>query len=90
MPPTRPSARPSAVSIRAKVVRVGNSVGVRLPAAMGLTPGTDVEVTVRPVNAWPEGYADMEAVGEGFEVPARESAAASGKRFKRLFGDGGI
>jgi hypothetical protein len=81
----QPAVPPSA-PIRAKVIRVGNSMGVRLPATMGLALGMDVEVIVRPVNAWPEGYFDMEAVGEGFEVPAREGAAAADKRFDHLFG----
>jgi virulence-associated protein VagC len=75
--------------IRAKVVRVGNSVGVRLPASLHLALGTEVEVIVRPVNAWPEGYSDMEPVGADFVVPERESAEAHDKRIKRLFGGKG-
>jgi antitoxin component of MazEF toxin-antitoxin module len=76
----------STPAIRAKVVRVGNSVGVRLPASLHLALGTDVELTVRAVNVWPEGYFEMEPVGDDFVVPQRESAEAHEKRLKRLFG----
>jgi len=80
---------PSPQPIRAKVVRIGNSMGVRLPASLHLALGTDVEVLVRPINAWPEGYFELEAVGEDFAVPARETGAAGEKRLKRLFGNSG-
>jgi antitoxin component of MazEF toxin-antitoxin module len=79
----------STPAIRAKVVRVGNSVGVRLPASLHLALGTDVELTVRAVNVWPEGYFEMEPVGEDFVVPQRESAEAHENRIKRLFGGKG-
>ena len=75
--------------IRARVVRVGNSVGVRLPASLHLALGTEVEVTVRSVNAWPEGYFEMEPVGADFVVPERESAEAHENRIKRLYGKKG-
>jgi virulence-associated protein VagC len=81
--PSTPSA------IRAKVIRVGNSVGVRLPASLHLVLGSDVEVTIRPVNEWPDGYFDMEPVGADFVVPERESGAVHEKRIKRLFGPKG-
>ena len=80
---------PSLSFIRAKIVRVGNSMGVRLPASLHLVLGTDVEVTVRPINAWPEGYFDQEAVGDDFKVPARESGKAHEQRLRRLFGPKG-
>jgi hypothetical protein len=48
-----------------------------------------VEVTVRLFNAWPDGYFDMEPVGEDFVVPERESGAAHEKRIKRRFGPKG-
>jgi virulence-associated protein VagC len=80
---------PNPSAIRAKVIRVGNSVGVRLPASLHLVLGSDVEVTVRPFNAWPDGYFDMEPVGEDFVVPERESGAAHEKRIKRRFGPKG-
>jgi hypothetical protein len=72
--------------IRAKVIRIGNSMGVRLPASLHLELGSDVEVQVRALNVWPEGYFELEPVGDDFVVPARESAAAGDKRLKRLFG----
>jgi hypothetical protein len=75
--------------IRAKIIRVGNSVGVRLPASLHLALGTDVEVIVRAVNVWPEGYFDSEPVGADFVVPERESGAVYEKRIKRLFGPKG-
>ena len=80
---------PPCPTIRAKVVRIGNSMGVRLPASLHLELGADVEVTVRVVNAWPEGYADMEPVGDDFQVPEREGGAAHEKRLKKLFGPKG-
>lgn len=81
-----PSSSPT---IRAKVIRVGNSVGVRLPASLHLALGTDVEVTVCAVNVWPEGYFTMDPVGADFAVPDRESGDAHEKRLKRLFGPKG-
>lgn len=80
---------PMAMPVRAKIVRVGNSVGVRFPASLHLELGTEVEVTVRRLDAWPEGYFDFEPVGEDFKVPERESGAAHEKRLKRLFGPKG-
>jgi len=76
-------------AIRAKVVRVGNSVGVRLPASLHLALGTEVELTVRAVNVWPEGYFEMEPVSEDFVVPQRESAETHEKHRKQLFGTKG-
>ena len=83
------SIPPTPSAIRAKIVRVGNSVGVRLPASLHLELGTDVEVTVRAISAWPDGYFEMEPVGEDFRVPERESGIAHEKRIKRLFGSKG-
>jgi hypothetical protein len=80
---------PSVPSLRAKVVRVGNSVGVRLPANLHLKPGDDVEITIRPVDAWPEGYFDMQAVGADFILPERESGEVGEERIQRLFGKKG-
>ena len=82
-------SNPSPQAIRAKIVRVGNSVGVRLPASLHLALGTEVEVTVRAVQAWPEGYFDQEPVGEDFQVPARESGKAHERRLRNLFGPEG-
>jgi len=82
-PPIQPPA------IRAKIVRVGNSVGIRLPASLHFELGTQVEVIVRPVDAWPPGYAEQEAVDASFEVPERESGKAQEQRLKRLFGQKG-
>jgi len=75
--------------VHAKVVRVGNSLGVRLPASLHLQPGVEMEVSVRVVDAWPEGYFDMEPVGSDFVVPPRETGTAHEKRIKRLFGPRG-
>ncbi len=87
MYPDHPVSFPT--PIRAKVVRVGNSVGVRLPASLHLALGTHVEVIVRAVNLWPEGYFDMEPVGDDFVVPEREGGAVQDKRIKRLLGPKG-
>ena len=76
-------------SLRAKVVRVGNSVGVRLPANLHLKPGDEVEITIRPVDAWPEGYFDMQAVGVDFILPERETGEGGEERIQRLFGKKG-
>ena len=73
-------------AIRAKVVRVGNSVGVRLPAALHLELGTEVEVTIRPVNAWPAGYFDMDPIPD-FAVPERRPGKELEARMQRLFGE---
>lgn len=80
---------PPASPVRAKVIRVGNSVGVRFPASLHLEVGTEVEVTVRRLDVWPEGYFDLEAVGDAFQVPERDSGVAHDKRLKRLFGPKG-
>ena len=87
MPPQDPTT--PIPPIRAKIVRIGNSMGVRLPASLHLDLGSEVEVLVRPINVWPEGYFDLEPVGDDFVVPARESGAVGEKRRKRLFGPGG-
>ena len=82
-------APPTSPAIRAKVVRIGNSMGVRLPASLHLELGADVEVTIRTLNVWPDGYAEMDPVGEDFQVPEREGGPAHEKRLKRLFGPKG-
>ena len=76
-------------AIRAKVIRVGNSMGVRLPASLHLVPGTEVELTIRAVSAWPEGYFDQEPVGDDFTLPVRATAGAHEQRLRRLFGPKG-
>jgi len=81
--------RPTAVPVRAKVIRIGNSLGVRLPASLHLQLGSEVEVLIRQVDAWPEGYADLDPVGPDFQVPPRETGRDHEKRIKRLFGSRG-
>lgn len=75
--------------VRAKIIRVGNSVGIRFPASLHLELGTEVEVTIRRLDAWPDGFADQEPVGEDFTIPAREGPGAHDRRLKRLFGPKG-
>ena len=81
--------RPEAATVRAKVVRIGNSLGVRLPASLRLQLGSEVELIIRQVDAWPEGYAELDPVGPDFKIPARESGKAHEKRIARLFGTRG-
>lgn len=59
-----------APSIRTRVVKDGHSVAVRLPASLGLKPGDEVELSIRPLGEWPAGYFDLEA-NPGFPLPER-------------------
>jgi hypothetical protein len=54
--------------IRTRVVKDGHSVAVRLPATLGLKPGDEVEVAIRPLGEWPAGYFDLEPTPE-FPLP---------------------
>jgi hypothetical protein len=57
-------------SIRARVVKDGHSVAVRLPASLGLKPGDEVELTLRPLGAWPADFFQLEA-SPLFPLPER-------------------
>ncbi len=75
----------SPTPIRAKVVRVGNSVGVRLPSSLGLKTGEEVEVIIRRAGIWPEGYFESwEPIA--YELPEREGVEVFDARLTRLFG----
>lgn len=78
-------ARPTPPPIRAKVIKDGNSVAVRLPASLGFNPGEEVDIQVSRANAWPEGFFDLEPSPD-FPMPERISPAAREARKKRLFG----
>ena len=80
-PPTPPS-------IRAKVIKDGNSLAVRLPASLGFKPGEEVDLNIRRVAAWPTGYFDLEPSPD-FPMPERTRPEAREARKKRLFGDKG-
>ena len=80
-PPTPPP-------IRAKVIKDGNSLAVRLPASLGFKPGEEVDLNIRRVSAWPAGYFDLEPSPD-FPMPERTSPEAREARKKRLFGDKG-
>lgn len=71
--------------IRARVVKDGNSVAVRLPAALGLHPGDEVVLTVERVGGWPEGYFDLEP-SPAFPLPDRSRHGTREARRRRLFG----
>jgi len=75
-------------SIRARVIKDGNSVAIRLPASMGLKPGEEVEIDIRRVKAWPAGFFDLEPSPD-FPMPERTSPEARESRKKRLFGGEG-
>jgi len=72
-------------SIRARVIKDGNSVAIRLPASLGLKPGEDVEIDIRRVKAWPAGFFDLEPSPD-FPMPERTSPEVRETRKKRLFG----
>jgi hypothetical protein len=74
--------------IRAKVIKDGNSLAVRLPASLGLKPGEEVDIDIRRVQAWPAGFFELEPSPE-FPMPERTSPAAREARKKRLFGGTG-
>jgi len=82
------SANPTPLPIRAKVIKDGNSVAVRLPASLGLKPGEEVDIDVRRVGAWPAGFFDLEPSPD-FPMPERVSPKAREARKKRLFGGKG-
>jgi hypothetical protein len=82
------SANPSPLPIRAKVIKDGNSVAVRLPASLGLKPGEEVDIDVRRVGTWPPGFFDLEPSPD-FPLPERVSPKAREARKKRLFGEKG-
>ena len=71
-------------SIRAKVIKDGNSVAIRLPAGLGFRPGDEVDVEIRRVGTWPEGFFDLEPSPE-FPMPERTSPEQREARKKRLF-----
>ena len=75
-------------SIRARVIKDGNSVAIRLPASLGLKAGEELDIDLRRVNVWPEGYFDLEAIPD-FPMPERTSPEAREDRKKRIFGDKG-
>lgn len=77
-------AQPPPPPIRARIIRDGNSVAVRLPASLGLRPGEEVEIEVRRVQAWPDGFFDLEP-SPAFPMPARTSPDAREARKRRLF-----
>lgn len=77
-------ANPTPPPIRAKVIKDGNSVAVRLPASLGLKPGEEVDMDIRRVNAWPDGFFDLDPSPD-FPMPDRTSPAAREVRKKRLF-----
>ena len=84
MCPNHPTPPP----IRAKVIKDGNSVAVRLPASLGLRPGEEVDLSIRRVASWPLGYFDLEPSPE-FPMPERTSPDVREARKKRLFGERG-
>lgn len=86
--PTRPLRR-SQTPIRARVCQIGNSVGVRLPAALALKPGDEVQITVQPLDEWPEEFLNLAPVEDDFQVPERGSGKAFIERLKVLFEDKG-
>jgi hypothetical protein len=57
-----------APTFRAKVVKRGKGLVVRLPDAFGLNPGDEVEIHLRRVDTWPPGYFDLEPSPE-FPMP---------------------
>lgn len=63
-PPSEPPV------FRARVVKDGNSVAIRLPASLGLKPGEEVDLAIRRVCDWPAGYFELEA-NSAFPMPER-------------------
>lgn len=76
---------PTCLSIRARVIKDGNSVAIRLPAALGLKPGEEVEIEIRRIKAWPAGFFELEPSPD-FPMPERTSPKDREPRKKRLFG----
>ncbi len=81
-----PNHPPSPPPIRAKVIKDGNSVAVRLPASLGLRPGEEVDLSIRRVAAWPPGFFDLDPSPE-FPMPDRTSPETREARKRRLFGE---
>ena len=77
---------PDASSIRARVVKDGNSVAVRLPASLGLKPGDEVDLAIHLVGTWPAGYFDLEPSPE-FPMAERTKPKSREARKQRLFAD---
>ena len=77
-------AEPTPPPIRARVIKDGNSVAVRLPASLGLKPGEEVEIQVRRVQAWPPGFFEVEPSPD-FPMPQRTRPGAREARKQRLF-----
>jgi len=80
------STNPTPQPIRAKVIKDGNSVAVRLPASLGLKPGEEVDIDIRRVGTWPPGIFDLEPSPE-FPMPERISPKVREARKKALFGE---
>ena len=81
-------SNPTPSSIRAKVIKDGNSVAVRLPASLGLKPGEEVDIEVRRVHSWPAGFFEMEPSPD-FPMPDRTRPAVREARKKRILGGTG-
>ena len=77
-------AHPTPPAIRTRVIKDGNSVAVRLPALLGLRPGDEVDIEVRRVQAWPEGFFALEPSPD-FPMPERTRPSAREARKQRLF-----
>ena len=82
---SNPAPAPLPAPIRAKVIKDGNSVAVRLPASLGLKPGEEVDIDIRRVNAWPAGFFHLEPSPD-FPMPERISPVTREARKQRLFG----
>lgn len=83
-----PNVSPKPAPIRAKVIKDGNSVAVRLPACLGLKPGDEVDIDVRRDNTWPAGFFELEPSPD-FPMPERTSPASREARKRRLFDGAG-
>lgn len=76
--------------VRLKFFKSGNSRALRIPLALGLEDVEEVLVfregealVLKPADAWPEGFFDMEPIPE-FAVPAREGGAVAEARRRRM------
>ena len=81
-------ANPTPSPIRAKVIKDGNSVSVRLPSSLGLKAGDEVDIEIRRVRAWPTGFFDLEPSPD-FPMPERTAPEAREARKEHLFGGKG-
>lgn len=78
-----------------KVFKSGNSAALRLPKELGFEPGEELHATVegdslviqpKDPGGWPKGYFESwEALGPGFESPARRPIGTRADRLERLF-----